>query len=103
MKWLKDIKCVAAVLAIEYCHSKQVIAASLSDRTIVFFDTQGQHMKIVRRLRVPSTQKCLTYIERPCKKLLFSAGVDGAIFAWNLDVLFSADRTERQLLEQKEK
>jgi hypothetical protein len=59
-------------------------------------------MKIVRRLRVPSTQKCLTYIERPSKRLLFSAGVDGAIFAWNLDVLFSADRNERQMLENKE-
>jgi hypothetical protein len=41
---------------------------------------------------VPSTQKCLSYIER--KKTLFSAGVDGAIFAWNVDKLFSSDLAE---------
>ena len=34
---------------------------------------------------MPSTQKCLTYIER--KKVLFSAGVDGAIFAWNMNMI----------------
>lgn len=39
MKWLKDIQCIGVILAIEYCHAKQAIAVSLSDRTIVFFDT----------------------------------------------------------------
>lgn len=28
--------------------------------------------------------------------MLFSAGVDGAIFAWNLDILFSNEFAERQ-------
>lgn len=49
-------------------------------------------------MHVPSTQKCLVYIKR--KRTLFSAGVDGAIFAWNLDTLFSNEFAEQQLLEQ---
>lgn len=39
MEWIKDIQCVAVILALEYCSSKNALAASLSDRTIVFFDT----------------------------------------------------------------
>lgn len=89
MKWERDISCVAYILALEFCSNKNALAASLSDRTIVFFDTANQNNKILRRLPVPSTQKCLTYIERT--STLFSAGVDGAIFAWNLGKLFSND------------
>lgn len=63
---------------------KNTLAVSLSDRTIVFFDTQTTN-KIIKQFHVPSTQKCLTYIER--KKVLFSAGVDGAIFAWNMNMI----------------
>lgn len=48
----------------------------------------------MKRLPVPSTQKCLTYVER--SSTLFSAGVDGAIFAWNLDKLFSNEFQEQQ-------
>lgn len=98
MEWIKDIMCPAIILALEYCSSKNALVASLSDRTIVFFDTSNPNNKIVRRMHVPSTQKCLTYVERPngATKLpvLFSAGVDGAIFAWNLDRLFSNDFAE---------
>lgn len=43
-----------------------------------------------KRLNVPSTQKCLAYIER--KGCLFSAGIDGAIFAWNMNKLFSNEQ-----------
>jgi WD40 repeat protein len=101
MEWIKDIQCVAVILALEYCSSKNALAASLSDRTIVFFDTQNPNNKIVKRMHVPSTQKCLTYVERPNglgqkQAVLFSAGVDGAIFAWNLDRLFSNDFAEQQ-------
>ena len=54
-------------------------------------------------MHVPSTQKCLTYVERQNKNILFSAGVDGAIFAWNLDILFSNDRNEKQQQKDQEK
>lgn len=96
MKWQKDIQCVGVILAIEYCPAQNAIAVSLSDRTIVFFDTANGNNKIVRRMHVPSTQKCLTYVAREHKNILFSAGVDGAIFAWNLDTLFSNEFAERQ-------
>jgi len=98
MKWEKDIQCVGVILAIEFCPDKNAIAVSLSDRTIIFFDTANQNFKIVRRMHVPSTQKCLIYVKR--KKTLFSAGVDGAIFAWNLDTLFSNEFAEQQLDSQ---
>ncbi len=44
---------------------------------------------------MPSTQKCLVYIERNGRHTLFSAGVDGSIFAWNLDLLFDNDMKEQ--------
>lgn len=37
----KSIQCVAVILAIEYCIDKNALAVSLSDRTIVFFDTKN--------------------------------------------------------------
>jgi hypothetical protein len=49
--------------------------------------------KITKILHVPSTQKCLTYVLRI--NTLFSAGVDGAIFAWNLENLFSNEFAEK--------
>jgi WD40 repeat protein len=87
-----EIKCPGVVLALEFCTDKNAIAISLSDRTIVFHDIQSKNYKKIKTLHVPSTQKCLSYIER--KKTLFSAGVDGAIFAWNVDKLFSSDLAE---------
>lgn len=87
-----DIKCPGVVLAVEFCADKNAIAISLSDRTIVFHDIANKNQKKLRTLHVPSTQKCLAYIKR--KKTLFSAGVDGAIFAWNLEKLFSNDLQE---------
>jgi WD40 repeat protein len=97
MRLIKDIPCVGVILAIEHCPNKNAIAVSLSDRTIIFFDTANmtnQTNKIDRHLHVPSTQKCLTYIQRI--NTLFSAGVDGAIFAWNLEKLFSNEFAEQQ-------
>lgn len=65
MKLIKDIPCIGVILAIEYCPNKNAIAVSLSDRTIIFFDTANMtnaNNKIDRRMHVPSTQKCLTYV-----------------------------------------
>lgn len=87
-----EIKCPGVVLAVEFCPEKNCIAISLSDRTIVFHDIASKNYKKLKTLHVPSTQKCLAYIKR--KQTLFSAGVDGAIFAWNLDKLFSNDLAE---------
>jgi hypothetical protein len=55
MKWIKDIQCIAVILALEFCPNKNALAASLSDRTIIFFDTANPNNKIVRRMHVPST------------------------------------------------
>lgn len=95
-----DIKCPGVVLAVEYCQDRNVVAISLSDRTIVFHDIADKNYKKKRTLHVPSTQKCLVYIKR--KKTLFSAGVDGAIFAWNLDKLFSNDLQEMLANQNKQ-
>lgn len=56
MRLLKDIHCVGVILAVEYCQNMNSIAVSLSDRTIIFFDTatiMNQKNKIDRRLHVP--------------------------------------------------
>jgi len=98
MKHIKDIPCKGVILAIEYLQNKNSIAISLSDRTIIFYDTTNMIAQATpkedRRLHVPSTQKCLTYVQRI--NTLFSAGVDGAIFGWNMDRLFSNEFAEQQ-------
>ena len=57
-----DIQCPGVILAIEFAADKNAICVSLSDRTIIFFDASSSAFKIVRKLHVPSTQKCLCYI-----------------------------------------
>ncbi len=98
------IVCSSVILAIEFIPDRNSVAVSLSDRTIAFYDFGGSARKFDRKLHVPSTQKCLTYVER--RKTLFSAGVDGAIFAWDLSKLFSNEFNEAQIAkrekEQKE-
>ena len=67
----------------------------------MFYDSGQIHYKILRQIWVPSTQKCLCYVKR--KHVLFSAGADGAIFAWNMDKIFSNDFVEDEALREKEK
>ena len=100
MREIRSISCGGVVLAVEYLQNKNSLAVSLSDRTIIFFDvtnliTNTSREKIDRKLHVPSTQKCLTYVQR--LNTLFSAGVDGAIFAWDMDKLFSNEFQEKLL------
>jgi len=40
---------------------------------------------------VPSLQRCLSYVKRKKKELLFSGGTQGAVFAWNIELFFSFD------------
>ena len=48
--------------------------------------------RFMRTLHVPSTQKCLAYVKsHKTKKILFSGGVQGAIFAWDINKLFEKD------------
>lgn len=88
------IKCNGIILAVEYIADHHAVAISLSDRTIVFHDITNKKLKNLHTLHVPSTQKCLVYINRRGMHTLFSAGVDGSIFAWNLDKLFDNELKE---------
>lgn len=101
MKNELDIQCPGIILAIEFLPDKNAIAVSLSDRSIVFYDSGASNYKVLRTIHVPSTQKCLCYVKR--KHVLFSAGADGAIFAWNIDKIFSNDFVEDEALREKEK
>lgn len=76
----KDITCPGVILAIEYISDKNSICVSLSDRSLLFYDCSTNQYKYQFCFGMPSTQKCLCYVKR--KKLLFSAGTDGAVFAW---------------------
>ena len=40
---------------------------------------------------MPSLQRCLSYVSRNGKELLFSGGTQGAVFAWNIELFFSGD------------
>ena len=86
MKHEIDISCPGVILAIEYISAKNSICVSLSDRTFLFFDAGSATYKQQRKFNLPSTQKCLCYVNR--KRVLFSAGTDGAVFAWLIDKIF---------------
>jgi WD40 repeat protein len=97
-----DIHCGSEILAIEFLPDKNAITVSLSNRTIVFYDSgASNYKKLKTRIEVPSTQKCLCYIKR--KKVLFSAGADGAIFGWNIEKVFSNDFNDDEAIGEKEK
>jgi len=101
MKNELDIHCSGVILALEFAPDKNAICVSLSDRTIIFFDPTTAGYKIVRKLHVPSTQKCLCYVRR--KRVLFTAGTDGAIFAWNMDKIFSNEFAEDEIQREKDR
>jgi len=75
--------CPDAILAIEFISDKNQLCVSLSNRSFHFFDTSKNPFKEGTKLKLRSTQKCLCYVKR--KRLLFSGGTDGCVFAWNID------------------
>lgn len=91
MKQEPSIPCSGVINAIEYITEKNAIAISLSDLTIRFYEIQNGQHRFLRTLHVPSTQKCLSYVKRRKKELLFSGGTQGAVFAWNIDLFFSKE------------
>ena len=93
MKWDTDIACPGCILAIEYISAKNSICVSLSDRTFLFFDAGSALYKKQKTFNLPSTQKCLCYVNR--KRVLFSAGTDGAVFAWIVDKIFQNDPNDQ--------
>lgn len=101
MKNELDIHCPGVILAIEFLPDRNAICVSLSDRSFLFYDSGAQNYKIVRKIHVPSTQKCLCYVKR--KKALFSAGTDGTIYAWNIEKIFSNEFVEDEIQREKEK
>lgn len=92
MKLEITIPCPGVILAIEYVSDKNAICVSLSDRTFLFYDASSASYKQMRKFNLPSTQKCLCYVKR--KRILFSAGTDGAVYAWIIDKIFHNDYME---------
>ena len=87
MEWeKKDIICPSYILAIEFIPDKNAICVSISDKTLLFYDAGSATYKQIKKFNLPSTQKCLCYVQR--KRVLFSAGTDGAVFAWVVDKIF---------------
>jgi len=102
MKSECDIACPGVILAIEYISDKNSICVSLSDRTFLFYDAGSATYKQQRNFNcLPSTQKCLCYVKR--KRVLFSAGTDGAVFAWRIDKIFEKDYDDKKDSEEKDK
>lgn len=94
-----EITCPGYILAIEYITCKNSICVSLSDRTFLFFDAGSAQYKQQRKFNVASTQRCLCYVDR--KRLLFSAGTDGAVFAWIIDKIFQQNENDDLKGEQQ--
>ena len=91
MKQEPKISCSGVINAIEFISERNAIAISLSDLTIRFYEVLNGSNRFLRTLHVPSTQKCLSYVKRRKKELLFSGGTQGAVFAWNIELFFSFD------------
>lgn len=91
MKAEPEIKCKGVINAIEFITDRNAIAISLSDLTIRFYEVLNGSTRFLRTLHVPSLQRCLSYVKRRKKELLFSGGTQGAVFAWNIELFFSFD------------
>lgn len=85
------ITCPGIINAIEFLPDRNSIAISLSDHTIRFYELKSVGYRFQRTLHVPSTQLCMAYVKRRKKELLFSGGVQSAIFCWNIEQLFSVE------------
>lgn len=73
----------------------------MSDRTFLFYDAGTATYKQLRKFNLPCTQKCLCYVQR--KKALFSAGTEGATFAWLIEKIFKNEYFEDLNDKQNEK
>lgn len=77
MKYEKEanIVCPEKINAIEFLPDRNVIAISLSDHTIRFYELKAGSSRFRKTLNVPSTMLCMSYVKRRKKELLFSGGV----------------------------
>lgn len=101
MKLKRDIVCSGVILAIEFITMKKMIAVLLSNRKIYFYDSTTTNYKIFRELEVPCTQRCLCYVQD--KNVLFSGGTNGAIFGWDLTLIFSNEFLDSEVKRKEEK
>lgn len=100
MRLKTGIVCSGVILAIEFISKKKMIAVLLSNKKIYFYDASTSNYKIFRELEVPCTQRCLCYVEN--KDVLFSGGTNGAIFGWELNLIFSNEFLEDELKRKEE-
>lgn len=95
LKHEKDIPCAGTILAVEFIIERNSICVSLSNRTFIFFDASSNTSTPYKpgpTFLLPSTQNCLCYVPR--KNILFSAGTDGTVFAWQIDKILHNDYSE---------
>ena len=86
-----NIVCPEKINAIEFLPDRSVIAISLSDHTIRFYELKNGSSRFRKTLNVPSTILCMAYVKRRKKELLFSGGVQCIIYCWNVELIFSAE------------
>ena len=86
-----NIVCHAKINSIEFLPDRNIIAISLSDHTIRFYELKAGSSRFRKTLNVPSTMLCMSYVKRRKKELLFSGGVQCIIYCWNVEKLFSLE------------
>ncbi|CAG9333906.1 unnamed protein product [Blepharisma stoltei] len=74
-------------LASEYIQEFHVIILSSSDKSMLFFHADSHNL--LRRIMVPDSQHTMFWSHE--HQTLFSAGMEGAIYGWNVDEILNPD------------
>ncbi len=79
------------ILCVEYITDWNIVAVSLSNRQIVFIDADDTHKvkdrTAEKRIHCPDSTLSMVYVPR--NYCLFTGGLTGALYAWNMQTLVS--------------
>jgi len=76
------------ILCLEYIDTHNLIAVSLSNRTLVFIESDDYHKKdksAQRKIQCPDSTITMLYLAR--RGYLFTGGLTGAIYCWDIKLL----------------
>ena len=77
--------CPICILGIAYIPERCSLAISVSERKLLFRDIDSNKF-IERKIITPDTYHSMVYAKS--KRILFTAGLSGAIYAWDLEKIF---------------
>jgi WD40 repeat protein len=94
LKLERTVVCRGGIaLCSTYIRDYHIIVMTSSDKTMAFYD--GSNFKFLKRLITPDSQHCLLW--SISHQTLFSAGFEGKIYGWKLNVIFDPERKEEEV------